>query len=264
MRLLEKERMSAYTVLKVSEPRKWTGTYGENEDFTLTLEGVDKPAILTQKPGKAPPAVGESIELELSPHPRFDDKLKAKRQQNNSFGGGFGSRPEDPARSARIQRMHAQEMAIRVIDLLHRAAALDVHALSQRNEFWDVLRDTTDRFDADVLAAASGAAGATSGGSTAPSDPSPSQLTRLKGLWTREKPNEQMQRALLARVGAPYVDPSVPGWSQALKPGQVSELIGVLTSGIVPTGGSDIPADAGEFAPPADANPDEFFEAAKS
>jgi hypothetical protein len=94
--------------------------------------------------------------------------------------------------------------------------------------------------------------------------PTEAQLKFLKSLITREKPDENVLRTMLKGVGAHGVDPTQQGWSKALKRDQVSQLIEVLKGGILPTGESDIPADAGEFVPPADANPDEFFEAAKS
>jgi hypothetical protein len=94
--------------------------------------------------------------------------------------------------------------------------------------------------------------------------PTEAQLKFLKSLLTRENPNDNMKRAMLAKVGAHNVDPTQQGWSKALKRDQVSQLIEILKSGTLPTGESDVPSDAGEFVPPADANPDEFFEAAKS
>src|SRR4051812_26241131 len=94
--------------------------------------------------------------------------------------------------------------------------------------------------------------------------PTEAQLKFLKSLITREKPDENVLRTMLKGVGAHGVDPTQQGWSKALKRDQVSQLIEVLKSGTLPTGESDVPSDAGEFVPPADANPDEFFEAAKS
>jgi hypothetical protein len=94
--------------------------------------------------------------------------------------------------------------------------------------------------------------------------PTEAQLKFLKSLLTREKPDEQVLRAMLKGVGAHGVDPTQQGWSKALKRDQVSQLIEVLKGGILPTGESDLPADASDFERPADAAADEFFEAAKS
>jgi hypothetical protein len=94
--------------------------------------------------------------------------------------------------------------------------------------------------------------------------PTEAQLKFLKSLLTREKPDEQVLRAMLKGVGAHGVDPTQQGWSKALKRDQVSQLIEVLKGGILPTGESDLPADASDFERPADAGADEFFEAAKS
>jgi hypothetical protein len=100
-------------VLTVSEARRWewpkdSGQF--NEDYELTLEGQDKPAILTQKPTTAPPKVGDTLDLDLEPHPRFDGKLKAKRVRQFQGGGGGGKSPEQ---QNAIQRQHSQEMALR-------------------------------------------------------------------------------------------------------------------------------------------------------
>jgi hypothetical protein len=73
--------------------------------------------------------------------------------------------------------------------------------------------------------------------------PSPKQLDYLKSLITREKPDEQVLRAMLKGVGAHGVDPTQQGWSKALKRDQVSQLIEVLKGGVLPTGESDIPSD---------------------
>jgi hypothetical protein len=105
--------MPEYVVTAVSEPRRWewpkdSGQF--NEDYTLTLEGVDKPAILTQKPSTAPPQPGAKLDLTLEPHKRFEDKLKASRVRQGAFGGGAAMSPE---RTNAIQRQHSQEMALR-------------------------------------------------------------------------------------------------------------------------------------------------------
>jgi hypothetical protein len=93
--------------------------------------------------------------------------------------------------------------------------------------------------------------------------PSQKQLDYLKSLITREKPDEQVLRAMLKGVGAHGVDPTQQGWSKALKRDQASQLIEVLKGGVLPIGQSDIPADASDFERPADAGADEFFEAEK-
>jgi hypothetical protein len=86
------------------------------------------------------------------------------------------------------------------------------------------------------------------------------QLKLLKTLLSREKPDEQVLRTMLKGVGAHRVDPTQQGWSKALKRDQVSQLIEILKSGTLPTGESDVPADASDFERPADAGADEFFE----
>jgi hypothetical protein len=97
-------------------------------------------------------------------------------------------------------------------------------------------------------------------------DATPAQLSFLKKQVEkakREGMNSTHLRLLLDNVGAQSVEIS-EGWMERLSKAQASGLLGKFEEGILPTGESDIPADAGEFVPPADANPDEFFEAAKS
>lgn len=76
--------------------------------------------------------------------------------------------------------------------------------------------------------------------------PSEKQLDYLKSLVTREKPSEAVLRALLHRVHADGVDPTVAGWSKALNKAQVSQLIEAFKEGVLPTGESDVPSDLDE------------------
>jgi hypothetical protein len=88
-----------------------------------------------------------------------------------------------------------------------------------------------------------GAKNAPAGRTSQSGSPSEKQLDYLKSLVTREKPSEGVLRALLTRVGADGVDPSVAGWSKALNKAQVSQLIETFKTGVLPTGESDIPSD---------------------
>jgi hypothetical protein len=98
--------------------------------------------------------------------------------------------------------------------------------------------------------------------------PTPAQL---KELGRQVKLNQPLPPSTLAAcllsVGATGIsaaDLETGAWATKVNRQQVSALIDLFKSGQIPTGESDVPADAGEFVPPADANPDEFFEAAKS
>lgn len=137
--------MGAYRVTAVEGPREWEWQGQPNHDYTLTLEGAEKPAILTQRPSTAPPRVGETMDLELSAHPRFDDKLKAKRAKQ--FGGGGGGGGRSPEENARIMRQHSQEMALRY-------AAIKASLGSLTADFKpETLKPIIDWFDADAKAA---------------------------------------------------------------------------------------------------------------
>lgn len=130
-----------YKVTRVGAPREWTSQHGGVFlSYLLDVEGADKPVELSQKPETPAPTVGQSLDLELSPHPRFEDRLKAKKIQA-AFGGGGAPRPEDPVRSARILRQHSQEMALRYLV-----------AKGVREFTWDQLMKLVDAFDADVQA----------------------------------------------------------------------------------------------------------------
>jgi ERF superfamily protein len=72
---------------------------------------------------------------------------------------------------------------------------------------------------------------------------SDAQLRMLKGLISKEKPSEKTLRLMLEDVHAAGVDPTVDGWSKALKKDQASGLIERFKSGTLPTGESDIPFD---------------------
>lgn len=128
-----------YKITAVDGPREWTGQYGTNHSFDLRLEGVDKPVEFNQKAGKPHPVVGDQIALTLEAHPRFENKLKGKREQQG-FGGG-GPRPEDPARARAILRQHSQHMTLLYIGTLPE---------DKRPRSWGEFWGLVDRFDADV------------------------------------------------------------------------------------------------------------------
>jgi hypothetical protein len=95
--------------------------------------------------------------------------------------------------------------------------------------------------------------------------------SQLKELGRQVKLNQPLPSSTLAAcllsVGATGIqaeDLETGAWATKVNRQQVSGLIDLFKSGTLPTGESDIPADADDFKAPADANPDEFFEAAKS
>lgn len=142
--------MPEYAVLSAEGPRAWewpkdSGQF--NHDWTLSLQGVEKPAILTIKPTTPRPEVGHSLSLTLEAHPKFEDKLKAKRE--NTGGMNFGARPEDPARARRIVRQHSQEMSVRLyLGLLAQGV---IEAPSAASEALPRIRTLTDFFERDAM-----------------------------------------------------------------------------------------------------------------
>lgn len=144
--------MSTYTIRSVLGPNPWSGDYGPMNGFTLTLEGVDKPVDINQKPTSPAPQPGTTVDLELSPHPRFDDRLKGKKVQPAGGFGGGGSRPEDPKRAATILRQHSQDMALR-----YAAIRQTQGQLPESFKLPDLFL-IADQFDADARAAGQRAA----------------------------------------------------------------------------------------------------------
>ena len=135
--------MPEVKVLTVSEPRRWewpkdSGQF--NEDYEIALEGYDKPAILTQKPTTAPPKPGEALDLEITPHPRFDGKLKAKRARAFTSGGG-----RSPEQTSAIQRQHSEHMAVLLLQVKATAGQLAGDDLTPAK-----IRSLTDWFDDDI------------------------------------------------------------------------------------------------------------------
>lgn len=120
------------TVTNVIGPREWTGQYGTNHSYDLTLDGIDKIAELTQKPHKAAPQVGEALELELTPHPTFEGKLKAKRAFQQ--GGAGNGRPRDPVERRSIEAQHAEKCAVDVVRLAIDAGAWKPASVQEATE----------------------------------------------------------------------------------------------------------------------------------
>lgn len=106
--------MSLYKVSAVEPDGGFTNDHGEwlAWKLTVTTNGSEPEVVgRNTKVGNAAPTVGEEIEGELEPGKYRQKLVKAKK------GGGSGGswEPEhikDPAKVARITRMHAQEMAI--------------------------------------------------------------------------------------------------------------------------------------------------------
>jgi hypothetical protein len=171
-----------------------------------------------------------------------------------------------PALRYRLQHVASGEMDEDVMPLL--LGKEDSQGLgsaitySRRYSLCAVLNLVADDDDDGHRASQRKGAGASS---DAPSE------AQLKELGRQVKLNQPLPSSTLAAcllsVGATGIkaeDLETGAWATKVNRQQVSGLIDLFKSGTLPTGGSDVPADAGEFVLPADANPDEFFEAAKS
>lgn len=105
--------MAQHTITAVGQPRQWNGQQGSTfVDYPLRIEGVEKVAILTQKPESPAPQQGQTLELELVPHPRFDDKLKANKPKP-AFGGG--GRPRSPEERHSIESQACMKAAVEYV-----------------------------------------------------------------------------------------------------------------------------------------------------
>lgn len=109
--------MTLVKLTAVSEPRSWTYEGKTNLDYILNIEGRDQQAILTQRPDTPAPTVGQEVDLELIQHPRFPDKLKARRPPKGGGGFGGGGRPRDPAERKSIQMQASQKVAVDIARL---------------------------------------------------------------------------------------------------------------------------------------------------
>jgi hypothetical protein len=111
--------MAQLTVLEVTpEDSTWQNDYGTFRTYRLKLEGQTKIAHLNQKADTAPPAAGQVLDLDLTPHKRFADALQAKKVQAQGGGGGRGRSPEDDARRQKSIAMQAShKVAIEALKL---------------------------------------------------------------------------------------------------------------------------------------------------
>lgn len=136
--------MPDYKILGVEGPQEWEGQYGPMHSYTLTLEGVEKPVDINQKPTSAAPH--GAIALTLSENPKFPAHMKGKRDQIASFNGGGGRPPESPERQHMIVRQHSQTVAVEILK-----AKIQVGEIKPELTM-DSISKLCDLLDADVRA----------------------------------------------------------------------------------------------------------------
>jgi hypothetical protein len=157
--------MPKYTVSEVSPGvRDWSGAKApvvegvkQKDMRSYRVELRDEQGQITQKVEWAkritsdPPKVGESVEGDLEDRGEYGHKLKVASGGGAYRGGGGqkGPWPEDPVKAAGIGRMHAQEHAIRLIDLALRQGLL-ANPPTNSEELFALLGQAIDYLDRDV------------------------------------------------------------------------------------------------------------------
>lgn len=137
-----------YQVAKVEKKKE-----GEKDGraYTIWKLGLIAPsgektwAELYCGPGSNPPAQGTSERLILTEPDNPKWNPSAKRPRRGGAGGGRGMSPEE---RARIERMHAQEMAVRLM-----AAFEPVTEGRTAKAYLEVVKELSDWFQRDTKAA---------------------------------------------------------------------------------------------------------------
>lgn len=85
--------MSTYTVKAVNGPSPWQSQNGPQagqtfHEFRLSLDGVEKMVSLNQKPETPAPVVGQTLTLDLFPHPKFPELMRGKKVQVGVVANG--------------------------------------------------------------------------------------------------------------------------------------------------------------------------------
>ena len=137
--------MSAYTVMAAKEKKRFPGKQGgEFVVYLVQLDdgnGAKQTAELVQKAATPAPQVGDQLEGTVE---QSEYGAKFKKAQRGGFGG---PRPDDPKKSAHIARMHAQDMALRFVGLMHERGQLKDEL--KLGFLWKI----ADQFEQDALAA---------------------------------------------------------------------------------------------------------------
>jgi len=172
--------MPEYLIEAVGTPREWGNDFGRFFAYPLTLQGEAGEIEWSRKQESRAPVPGERIVGDIT-NGQHGRKIKVdlnatKELSGGSSGGGSRGGPAksreykpehefDPAKTARIGRSHAQEMALRLF------AINEPHpSTSKQITVADVLA-IADEFQADVEAAAKAAQGAGGVGTGAESPP---------------------------------------------------------------------------------------------
>lgn len=155
----------AYTIKEVTTPTDNAGeiiTWGEGDrkkvDYSVILEGVNQPVILTQMVSSNPPEVGKEVNGDIDYNfwkgPKFNRSSDDYNKGGGGGGGGGGNSPPPEfwaAKDRAITRQHSQEMALRFLAATGEMAGADTQANQEvGTQLLNHLRRIADWFDTDV------------------------------------------------------------------------------------------------------------------
>jgi hypothetical protein len=141
--------MPVYEITGVAEAvRDWNSPLGgQMRGYRIDLKGADGSEELlvewSRKVASPAPTVGMQVEGVVK-QGQYGKKFKKSQAISGSGGGRF---EEDPKRSARIQRMHSQDMAMRAMAL--RLTPEELHDMPAE-KFSSALSALADWFDKDA------------------------------------------------------------------------------------------------------------------
>lgn len=142
--------MAVYTVTAARHRKAVEGQHGPMQVIDLTLsDGSEFPleAEWFTKATTNVPVPGTTLDGDITDSPYGK---KFKRAPSMGAGGGFGPRPEDPARARRILRQHSQDMALRTIELAVKHTIIDPPA--DAKDLFGLIAKTAEWFDKDANA----------------------------------------------------------------------------------------------------------------
>lgn len=150
--------MTVCEVIEATKAGQWKPDDGPALDkIHLTLTGPDgydgapEPfqAVMFQKQGKSLPSKGDTLDVEIGKMDNRDKRRKVKRVPKGGSGGG-GMRQTHPVDARRMSRSHAQDMAMRFIQVKASIGRLPKDFDDRQNFTWDDVQQLTDKFDRDA------------------------------------------------------------------------------------------------------------------
>lgn len=142
--------MPAYEVIDAAKVRELPGKDDRPAldivHLTIQSNGTKTLATMFQKKDTALPKPGDTLELELGEQDNFDKgRRKAKRA-----GAGGGFRGRSPRESRRIERQHAQHMALEYIRIKASIGGLPQEPNGKQGFDLSDVFQIADKFDEDL------------------------------------------------------------------------------------------------------------------